>query len=82
MKLQKHSPALGPKGRFTLEERALRIQAGVEPLHKSRSYTSPERVAEGSVTPSGFMCNTHGSRGFTPACGLDSPSGLGLLNLK
>ena len=55
MKQKKQSPALGPKGRFTLEERALRPQAGVplgalrrftleEPLLKGRSYTSPERA--------------------------------------
>ena len=57
MKQKKQSPALGPKGRFTLEERALRPQAGVplgalrrftleEPLLKGRSYTNPERVTE------------------------------------
>ena len=55
MELLRHSP-----------ERALRIQAGVEPLHKGRSYTSPERAAEGSVTPSGFMCITHGIAGASP----------------
>ena len=65
MKLQKQSP-----------ERALRTQGGVKPLHKSRSYTSPERAADGSVTPSGFMCNAYGRRGFTPACGLFRPSAL------
>ena len=54
MKLQKQSPALGPQGRLTLQERA----------------------ADGSVTPSGFMCNAHGRRGFTPACGLFRPSAL------
>ena len=66
MKLQKQSP-----------ERALRTQGGVKPLHKSRSYTtSPKGAAEGSVTPTGFMCNAHGRRGFTPACGLFRPSTL------
>ena len=65
MKLQKQSP-----------ERALRPQAGVKPLHKSHNYTSPEGAAEWSVTPSGFVCNAHGSRGFTPACGLFRPSAL------
>ena len=92
MKLQKHSP-----------ERALRPQAGVrstfgrlllqEPLHKSRSYTSPalgplgrltlqEGAAEGSFTPSGFMCNAHGSRGLTPACSLFRPSALRVGNFN
>ena len=93
MKLQKHSPALGPLGRLTLQERALRPQAGVKPLHKGHGYTSPalgplgrltlqERAAEGSVTPSGFMCNAHGSRGLTPACSLFRPSALRVGNFN
>ena len=60
MKLLKQSPALGPLGRLTLQERA----------------------AEHPVTPSGFMCNAHGSRGFTPACGLFRPSALKVGNIN
>ena len=82
MKLQKHSP-----------ERALRPQAGVKPLHKNRRYTSPalgplerltpqEGAAEWSVAPSGFMCNVHCCRGFTPACGLFRPSALKVGNIN
>ena len=82
MKLLKQSP-----------ERALRPQAGVKPLHKSRSYTSPalgplgrltlqERAAEGSVTPVGFICYAHCCRGFTPACGLFRPSALRVGNFN
>ena len=58
MKLLRHSP-----------ERALRIQAGVKPLHKGRSYTSPEGAAEDSVTPSGLIFiapNSRGSISFHP----------------
>ena len=50
MKLQKYSPALGPLGRLTLQERALRPQAGVKPLHKSHSYTSPALGPLGRLT--------------------------------
>ena len=76
MKLQKYSPALGPLGSLTLQERALRPQAGVKPLHKGHGYTNPKGTAEVSVTPSGFMCNAHDSRGVTPACSLFRPSAL------
>ena len=67
MKLQKHSP-----------ERALRPQAGATPLHKGRSYTSPEGAAEGSVTPLGFIFLGSLIPGVTlrstPVCGLFRPS--------
>ena len=104
MKLQKHSPALGPLGRLTLQEGTKRPQVGGSPegtkrlqagggakrnpcLDEQTNNNSPalgpqgrltlqERAAEGSVTPSGFMCNARGSRGFTPACSLFRPSAL------
>ena len=80
MKLQKHSPvSFTPEstGGQISPVRALRTQAGVrstfgrlllqETLHKCRNYTSPVRATDCSVTPSGFMRDAHGSRGFTPA---------------
>ena len=48
---------------------------GVTPAH-GNGYMSSERATEWSVTPSGFIYNTPVSRGYTPACSLNSPSGF------
>ena len=52
-----------------------RLQAGVKPLQKRTVTLAP---TECSATPSGFAYLPPIYRGFTPACGLNAPSGLPL----
>ena len=53
-----------------------RLQAGVEtPVKNVIAKRSAEGTTEQSATPLGFILWVHLIRGFTPACGLISPSG-------
>ena len=49
-----------------------------EPPAKADGNISPEGATECSATPSGFGYSPPIYRGFTPACGLNAPSGLPL----
>jgi hypothetical protein len=58
--------------------RAEKITGRGETPAKADGNISPEGATECSATPSGLGSTTRIYRGFTPACGLNTPSGLPL----
>ena len=58
--------------------RAEKITGRGETPAKADGNISPEGATECSATPSGFGYLPPIYRGFTPACGLNAPSGLPL----